>query len=119
MENTIAVIIWVVFGTGIGNLIGRSKGREEYGIGMGLLFGPLGWIFVAVMSPTEEYTCPHCGGIIVPGYPHCKNCGVNVKMKYYTCTKCDASILFQQNPCPNCKEEISWDNIQPPVMVNG
>ena len=55
----VAILIWgVVFG-GVGYLIGRAKGRPVGGYFLGLVFGFVGWIIVALLPITPEAAAIH------------------------------------------------------------
>lgn len=41
------LLAWVIIGGGVGALIGHFKGRIGFGFVMGLIFGVIGWLFVA------------------------------------------------------------------------
>ncbi len=68
------ILWWFILGGLIGALIGKFKGRVALGLFLGVLFGPIGWIIVALLS-NERPKCPECGGIVVEGARKCKNCG--------------------------------------------
>ena len=47
------VIVCVICGT-IGHYIGKEKNREDMGLLLGILFGPIGILIVAVLPPIEK-----------------------------------------------------------------
>jgi hypothetical protein len=53
-----AVVVYLLFWCGAGGLvgyaIGNSKGRGTQGLLLGLLFGVIGWLIVAVMEPSDH-----------------------------------------------------------------
>jgi len=51
---SVLVFGWVLLCARTGWVIGQPKGRQDFGMWMGILFGPLGWIAVGVMEPTAE-----------------------------------------------------------------
>jgi hypothetical protein len=72
----------------VGALIGRWRGRTVQGLGLGLMFGPLGWIWVAALPSrkppsTKPWSvadlpmrpCPGCGGEIPVAAVRCRHCG--------------------------------------------
>ena len=50
----VVVIVLLLVSGGIGAAIGSSKGHAGVGFVLGLLLGFIGWIIVAVMSPSPE-----------------------------------------------------------------
>jgi len=64
----------VIVGGFVGNLIGTSKNRIVWGMFMGILLGPLGWLIVA-LGPNNGPRCPFCKGVVIKGATKCKNCG--------------------------------------------
>jgi hypothetical protein len=49
----LVLVFWAIFGA-VGGAIGSSKGRQGLGVVLGLLLGFIGWIIIAVMSPTPQ-----------------------------------------------------------------
>jgi|SRR5665213_1035049 hypothetical protein len=47
-------VFWAAVGGVVGVAIGKGKGRGGAGFWLGLFFGPIGWIVVAVMQPTLD-----------------------------------------------------------------
>lgn len=68
------VAIWAIFSPIVGGLIGAKRGRPEFGVFLGFLLGPIGWLIVWLSTPVGP-KCPHCGGQIEAGYTVCRHCG--------------------------------------------
>lgn len=82
----------------IGALIGRWRGRSEFGLIISALLGPLGWLITACMKDRRP-TCPECRGVVIPGARKCQNCG---------------SVITRQmdGRCPDCQGSFQmevWD----------
>jgi hypothetical protein len=73
-EMTLMLIGGATLAGAVGAAIGQSKGKTSYGLLLGLLLGPLGWLLVAA-SPSGHPKCPACKGDVVTGATKCKNCG--------------------------------------------
>jgi hypothetical protein len=65
-------IIWVL-PIIVGNKIGKGKGRT--GWAWGLLLGWLGVVIVALLSPTNQKSCPQCAESVQRGAQVCRYCG--------------------------------------------
>lgn len=83
MEGIVGLLLlmlWVFMGL-ISAAIGRSKGGSAFGwLILGLLFGPLAWLFAAVKVPasSEHFgpnrKCPHCAELVKLEAVICKHC---------------------------------------------
>ena len=72
--NGAVIIVMLVMGV-IGGAIGHAKGgKEVLGFVAGLILGPIGWLFIAIL-PTENRTCPDCKEAIKKDAAVCKHCG--------------------------------------------
>jgi len=95
-------LLWVAVGGGVGYWIGSGKGRGGLGFVLGLLFGVIGWLIVALLQPTvdveerriallaaavhgDEFAsangrpCPWCAEIIKPAASVCRYCNREVQ----------------------------------------
>jgi branched-chain amino acid transport system ATP-binding protein len=62
MGLSVAAILWVVLGGGIGAWIGSKKGRLPLGFALGFLFGVFGIAAIALMKPTAGALHAAAGG---------------------------------------------------------
>lgn len=46
------IILYVVGGAAVGIALGAPKGQALFGLFVGFLFGPLGWIAAGLIEPT-------------------------------------------------------------------
>ncbi len=68
---------------GIGYFIGDARGRGPLGFLLGLLFGPIGWVIVLLLSPEDGASaaagsprlCPECCGKVPSAARKCMHCG--------------------------------------------
>lgn len=77
-DDDLILISCFVFGwfvsSAIGYLIGRTRKREAFGLLMGFLLGPIGWLIVALL-PKIGAKCPSCLGVVNDGATKCVHCG--------------------------------------------
>lgn len=72
------ILLCMVVNALVGYFIGKAKGAVAMGIFLSLLFGPLGWIVMALIGSSsrrchlcnkgigaEPLVCPHCHGDLV------------------------------------------------------
>lgn len=94
--------------------IGHNKGRDVFGLLLGLFFGPIGLIVILLASDPRE-KCPHCGGYVNKNVTCCCHCGrelVARRVPKVTCPMCGqaiarASLHKGENQCPSCGESFS------------
>lgn len=91
-------VCWIAIGGGVGALIGSSKGRGPLGFVLGLLLGIIGWIIMAVLSPTPE----HAAKGLVPGTT--TTVGAYAAM-YRECPHCKEQMRRDARLCPHCRTE--------------
>jgi hypothetical protein len=78
--RNISIEVWLIYSLaafiagGVGAVLGRLRGRLGLGFFMGLLFGPVGWLFVLL---TEEggRKCHECMSMVHPRARLCRHCG--------------------------------------------
>ena len=75
----IYVVIWICFAV-IGSFIGEKKGRQNTGIVLGLLLGPIGLIIILAMDG-DKISCPHCKTKISPRATSCPRCTKDIKIR--------------------------------------
>lgn len=73
----IAILLGLLLSSLIGASLGAQKRRRSLGAGLGLLFGPLGWVLVLLMQPDGD-KCNACKGVLEPGATVCRHCGRDV-----------------------------------------
>jgi hypothetical protein len=74
----IGFFVWILIFGLVGALIGRRRGRIGSGVFWGVLFGPLGWLIVALLKDLRP-KCPHCGSAFVAGASRCCHCGGEIR----------------------------------------
>jgi len=108
-EGALFLFFWLLIGAVVGAHIGKARGRELLGAGLGLILGPIGWLAVAFSEPPKSHSCPHCGGLTRPPYVVCPLCGRDRDIVYYVCPTCGISVPHRHTPCRNCGNPISWE----------
>lgn len=74
--QTLAILTWCCCAF-LGALAAEGRQATEWGLGLGLLFGPLGVLTACFIDRRSQ--CPRCGGRINSTankhYPICQHCG--------------------------------------------
>lgn len=70
----VLILAWALVWAFIGREVGERRGDRALGVMMGLLLGPFGLLFLAVLAPATV-TCPHCGSALREGQAFCPSCG--------------------------------------------
>lgn len=70
---------WLFMGI-IGWAIGKTKGRSSFGLVLGLLVGPIGWLIVMLL-PAEGRKCPFCLSTVPEGAVICRHCRCDLPMR--------------------------------------
>lgn len=65
----VAVVVWTLIGLGIG----AARGRAAFGLLLGFLLGPIGWLIVLIL-PKEGPRCPECMEVVNAGARRCHHC---------------------------------------------
>lgn len=124
-------LIAILISAGVGALIGYYKGRVGFGFVMGLLFGFIGWIIVAVMTD-RRIKCTECNVKSPPGAKKCGHCGApiggpEVELMQWrkfrdkqanAVANADSSAIAvkpvakAEIKCPHCSESIGVANIK-------
>ena len=58
----------------VGSALGAARGRGFFGFMVGLLLGPIGWLFVLLL-PREVRRCHACMEVVHPKAQKCRCCG--------------------------------------------
>ena len=82
LGDKIQLLVFIVCGIGvfggIGYAIGDPKGRGFFGLWLGLLLGPIGWIVIGLLGREgvdQERECPECLGSVPAAARKCRHCG--------------------------------------------
>ena len=118
----IGLFIWILIFGLVGALIGRRRGRIGSGVFWGVLFGPLGWLIVALLKDLRQ-KCPHCRGTVVVGASKCMHCGGDLVGGSRSAPVPAAPITqvrplpssAQEStiPCPLCDQRIRVSSLKP------
>jgi hypothetical protein len=108
----------------VGALIGKVKGRVDSGVIWSALFGPIGWVAVALMGDLRP-KCPHCRGTVVEGARKCMHCGEELFARsappvmpaaapiQAVRSPAPAAIGSDHIACPLCGQLISISTLKP------
>jgi len=55
------ILGWLIVGAVIGGALGAWKNRITFGVMVGGLIGPLGWLLILIL-PNNHPKCPACKG---------------------------------------------------------
>lgn len=71
-------LIWLLFiwiaGAFFATMIGYNKGRTLLGVVLGIVFGPLGAIQMAVVQSNNKTNCRYCQKSIMKAATRCPHC---------------------------------------------
>ena len=108
----------------VGALIGKLKGRIDSGVIWSALFGPIGWLVVALMDDLRA-KCPHCRGAVVEGARKCMHCGEELFARpappvmsaaapiQAARSPAPAAVAPDNIPCPLCGQRIRISTLKP------
>jgi hypothetical protein len=99
------LLFWAMSGA-IGGAIGSSKGRTGLGVVLGLLLGFIGWIIVAVMSPTPQKLAEQnaqVASLMARGVPAGGNAAPSQLRK---CPYCAEQIQREASVCRFCGRDV-------------
>lgn len=121
---TLNVVIWLVIFGGVGRLCGLARGRPGAGVWMGVLLGPIGWLFVLI-GPDHRRKCRDCGGALNPGASKCCHCGTDLTAGAghgpgrIVVRRRHARAVFRPpagaTPCPLCRGLMATNTLSPGV----
>jgi hypothetical protein len=75
--NPAFLLTVILINTLVGWAIGNWRGRAAFGLLVGFLLGPIGWIITLVL-PQIGPQCPQCCGFINRGAIRCCHCGSEI-----------------------------------------
>ena len=120
----LGIALWAFIGGLIGAAIGNSKGRRSVGFWLGLFFGGIGWIIVAVMQPTLGAEVARINAIKTIqssgnsttgsnelGTRNCPYCAETIKSAAVVCRFCghDVEPVIEEGPAVRvAHQEKSW-----------
>jgi hypothetical protein len=64
--EALVYIVGGLIGAAIGAAIGARKNRTGFGLLIGFIAGPIGWLIVLLL-PSNFPKCPACKGDVIPG----------------------------------------------------
>jgi hypothetical protein len=101
----ILLLLWAAVGGGIGYWIGSGKGRGGVGFALGLAFGWIGWIIVALLHPTVEVEARRMAALAAALR---RNEGVEARRMAAlpAALRRNESVSGTGRPCPWCAEII-------------
>jgi len=81
MDNDFSFLIFIfmIISAGVGGVIGILKGRLAFGIILGFLLGPIGWLVTSCFSDASR-KCPACLGRVPEGASKCRHCGSDLPL---------------------------------------
>ena len=76
-DTTQLALLWVLVGGLVGLVIGWRKNRIGFGLALGAVLGPLGWLITGYASGRFQ-ECPECSASIPVQSKVCPKCGVSI-----------------------------------------
>ena len=78
-DELVPLLCWAAipfFGAMIGGAVGSARGRTMFGLALGFLLGPIGWLLIFLLPKVEanRRVCPTCGAGVPDGAWRCKQC---------------------------------------------
>lgn len=74
------LVLCAALGGTVGYFIGKSKGRESDGLGLGIALGPIGWLITAALKDMRP-KCGACLGPVPAGASRCMHCGERIEQR--------------------------------------
>jgi hypothetical protein len=107
----VLIIVWCLFAV-LGAAIGQGKGKLGEGLAAGLLLGPIGLIWIAVVKDERKH-CPHCREVIAAEAAVCPHCQRDIPdPANFACPKCKKRFFVataargHSTRCPHCKKMV-------------